>query len=117
MIRRGFWLAAGAVLGLAGYRRVSRLARGLTGGTLVTQTPVGRMRPPAAAGETASASPALAVRPGHPAGRQPAGTLARVLAAVGFARDVRAGMAEYLDLHHRELARTLGSRSGRASSG
>jgi hypothetical protein len=32
MIRRGFWLVAGAALGVAGYRKVSRLARAVTGG-------------------------------------------------------------------------------------
>jgi isoaspartyl peptidase/L-asparaginase-like protein (Ntn-hydrolase superfamily) len=31
MMRRGFWLAAGAVLGVTGYRRATRLARMLTG--------------------------------------------------------------------------------------
>jgi len=31
MIRRGFWLAAGAVLGIAGYRKAARLGRALTG--------------------------------------------------------------------------------------
>jgi hypothetical protein len=30
---------------------------------------------------------------------------------------VRDGMAEYLELHHRELARNLGRRSNRTSSG
>ena len=30
MIRRLFWLAAGALLGVTGYRRVSRLARAVT---------------------------------------------------------------------------------------
>jgi hypothetical protein len=30
MIRRLFWLAAGALLGVTGYRRVSRLARTVT---------------------------------------------------------------------------------------
>jgi hypothetical protein len=32
MIRRMFWLIAGAALGVAGYRRVSRLARTVTPG-------------------------------------------------------------------------------------
>ncbi len=31
MIRRGFWLLAGAALGVTGYRKASRLARTLTG--------------------------------------------------------------------------------------
>jgi hypothetical protein len=38
MIRRGMWLAAGAVLGVAGYRRAARLARrrGRLAGLLTT---------------------------------------------------------------------------------
>jgi hypothetical protein len=36
---------------------------------------------------------------------------------MGFARDVRDGMAEYLELHHRELARNLGGQGSRTSSG
>jgi hypothetical protein len=35
MIRRGFWLAAGAVLGVTGYRRASRLAHKLRPASLV----------------------------------------------------------------------------------
>jgi hypothetical protein len=31
VIRRGFWLAAGAVLGVTGYRRATRFARALAG--------------------------------------------------------------------------------------
>jgi hypothetical protein len=31
MIRRGFWLAVGATLGITGYRKATRLARTLTG--------------------------------------------------------------------------------------
>lgn len=32
MMRRLFWMIAGALLGVSGYRRVSRLARALTAG-------------------------------------------------------------------------------------
>ena len=64
MIRRSFWLAAGAFLGVAGYRRVTRTAKAL--------------RPPM-------------VRTGRgAAGRGGTETIA-------FVRDVRAGMADYLD--------------------
>ncbi len=58
MIRRGFWLAAGAVLGVTGYRRVTRLARALTG-----QPPAQRARA-AAAGMVSAASFAKDVRVG-----------------------------------------------------
>jgi len=36
MMRRGFWLLAGVVLGIAGYRRATRLARDLTRPARVT---------------------------------------------------------------------------------
>jgi hypothetical protein len=68
VIRRGFWLTTGAVLGVTGYRRATRLARMLT---MPTAT-----------------SPAGARR----------STTRRAVAAAGFARDVRDGMAEYWDL-------------------
>lgn len=71
MIRRGFWLATGAVLGVTGYRRATRLARMLT---MPTTT-----------------SPASARR----------SNFQRAVATAGFARDVRDGMAEYWDLHRR----------------
>jgi hypothetical protein len=73
MIRRGFWLLLGAVLGVTGYRRLSRVAKALLPhGELVSQ-----LRAPA------------------PKRRSSAGTIA-------FIRDVRAGMADYLD-RHREV--------------
>jgi hypothetical protein len=56
VIRRGFWLVAGAVLGISGYRRLTRLVN---------------------AGK---------------ADRRAAGSAA-------FVRDVRAGMADYMDRH------------------
>jgi len=91
MIRRAFWLALGAVLGVTGYRRaVRRVAallrpvRGLTGG--------GRALP-AAHGPAVTDAPAL----------RRAGALARDLGPVaGFLRDAREGMDDYLDSHARE---------------
>ncbi|HXW46254.1 MAG TPA: hypothetical protein VEL03_15815 [Streptosporangiaceae bacterium] len=60
MIRRGFWLVAGAALGITGYRKVTRLARTLTGQQ--------------AAGLAGPRSAAVAdSRPGRLAGRQPRG--------------------------------------------
>jgi hypothetical protein len=118
-MRRGLWLAAGAVLGVAGYRRASRLAGGLAGrGSRGADQPgqprgrdgsAGRL----AAGQPAAVGPVSLSRPAP--GR--ASTAARIGAAAGFVRDVRDGMAEYLELHHQELARNLESRSNRTSSG
>jgi hypothetical protein len=117
MIRRGFWLAAGAVLGITGYRKATRLVRTLTG-----QAQHGRSTAvlPAAARASIVAQQARLALPSRPATR-PGGRAASVVAgaasAAGFVRDVRDGMAEYWDLHRGELDRTLGSQSGRSSSG
>jgi hypothetical protein len=77
MIRRGFWFLLGAVLGVSGYRKLTRTAKALLPhGELVSQL---HARTPVA-------------RPGRRAG---SGTIA-------FVRDVRTGMADYLD-RHREI--------------
>ena len=101
MIRRGFWLLIGAALGVTGYRRVTRLARLLT--------------VPRSAGSLARSGRAA---PAHGA-RSP---VARAVAAAGFVRDVRDGMAEYWELHRGDLdpvlgGRTLEGQSDRTSSG
>jgi hypothetical protein len=97
VIRRGFWLVAGAVLGVTGYRRATRLVRSL-----------------------APAVPARPVSPGVVAGRadrRPLLTGRAVLAGAAragrgaaqgaaFVRDVSDGMAEYWDRPGRH---TLGS--------
>jgi hypothetical protein len=101
MIRRGFWVATGAVLGVTGYRRVTRLASMLNmsksrPGPGSTAAP--RMRP--APGRVLAQT-----RPGRVAPRGVAAAsdvrthIARAVAAAGFLRDVRDGMAEYWDLH------------------
>jgi hypothetical protein len=125
-MRRGLWLAAGAVLGVAGYRRATRMVDTLAHGGFRGVVPPGQHR--GGAGSTgrravrgsATTVRAAAGRPdsaGHPTPGRPASTAAKIAATAGFVRDVRDGMAEYLELHHRELARNLGSRSNRTSSG
>jgi hypothetical protein len=86
MIRRGFWMAVGAALGVSGYRRASRLARTVFpagAGTALAARSGGRARPPAITGRSLLAAAASAGR----------GTAQ----GVAFARDVREGMAEYFD--------------------
>jgi hypothetical protein len=78
MMRRLFWMIAGALVGVTGYRRVSRLARAITAG--------GR-------------------RGTAPARSRGAG-LAR--GAARFARDVRDGMDLYTDRQLQLAGRTLG---------
>ncbi len=124
-MRRGLWLAAGAVLGVAGYRRATRLVDDLLRGGSRGVVPTAQH-----GGDSGSAwrrrvggSATVSAAAGHPdSARQsalgrPASTAARIAASAVFVRDVRDGMAEYLELHHRELARNLGSRSNRTSSG
>lgn len=85
MIRRGFWLTAGVVLGVTGYRRVTRLANALA----VPRTPGIRSLP----GPGPTTGPRMLA---PPAARR--SHAARVVAAARFVQDVRDGMAEYRDL-------------------
>jgi hypothetical protein len=77
MIRRAAWLTIGAVLGITGYRRVTRAARVLLPAPNLL-TPLSRR---AAGNGQARSAPR----------RRGAGVTA------AFVRDVRAGMADYLD--------------------
>ncbi len=126
MIRRGFWLATGAVLGVTGYRKATRIARNLTGQAAPGTAMQGRLRQPSAiqlrwrsplalrmrsaAGAASSAGSAVSARHARPA--RPA---ERAASAAGFVRDVQEGMAEYWDLHRADIDRTLKSQ-GRTTS-
>ena len=78
MIRRGSWLLLGAVLGISGYRRLARVAKALMPqGELASQL----------RGRAEATGPSR-----RAAGRAGAETIA-------FVRDVRTGMADYLDRH------------------
>jgi hypothetical protein len=125
-MRRGLWLAAGAVLGVAGYRRATRLVDDLVHGASVEVVPPGQHRGGSGSAgrravRRAATVTAVAAGPPDSAGQsapgRPASTVAKIAATAGFVRDVRDGMAEYLELHHRELARNLEGRSNRTSSG
>ena len=80
MIRRLFWLVAGVLLGVTGYRRATRLVRAL------------------ALGGPGSRRAAAAARP---RGRE------LMRGAAEFAHDVREGMELYTDRHPRLAGRTL----------
>lgn len=110
MISRGLWLVAGAVLGVTGYRRITRMLRPAPGRRAVREP----SRPP------------VAVAGVVPSRELPAASgvlLVRVLRAVGhtgretglFLRDVRMGMAEYLDRHPGRSGNTLITQPPRAS--
>jgi len=92
MMRRLFWMIAGALLGVTGYRRVSRLARAVT------------------AGDRRGAAP------GRPRGRDftrgdrthgPWTHRGWARSAARFARDVRDGMELYTNRHPQLAGRTL----------
>jgi len=135
MIRRGFWLLAGAALGVTGYRKATRLVQALTGQAMLgapaaTQQRRGVQVPkPAHAVRPGQAQhqlvPSRLARPAQPAAKPapvtPAARIAtaaaRATAAAGFVRDVRDGMAEYWDLHRSESDRTLGSQRDHMWSG
>jgi hypothetical protein len=102
VIRRGFWLTAGAVAGIYGYRRASavarRLAVTLNPGTGSLAAP--GLAPAAGVGATAKLAPAARVT-GRRARR---GALALARQTYRFSCDVREGMELYR-LEHSAPAR------------
>ena len=94
MIRRLFWMTAGALLGVTGYRRVSRLARAVTAGGRPSDRTYRRA--------SAHPTPGAWARRGWTHG------------AALFARDVRDGMELYANRHPRLAGRTLESQQARA---
>lgn len=106
MIRRGFWLVAGAALGISGYRRAGRLLRGTGIGTGIgtgSALAVPGAQPPLRPGRALLAAAASAGR----------GTVH----GLAFARDVADGMAEYLDRESPAPGRTLGRQPRHANQG
>jgi hypothetical protein len=85
MMRRLFWVIAGALLGVTGYRRLRRLARAVTPGGRRDMARGRDLTP---------------------------GGWAR--GAALFARDVREGMELYADRHPRLAGRTLEGQQARA---
>ena len=93
MIRRLFWLIAGVLLGVTGYRRATRLARAFALGGRGGRAAPGSRR----AGMAAT-----------PHGRD------LMRGAAEFAHDVREGMELYTDRHPRLAGRTLEGQQTRA---
>jgi hypothetical protein len=124
VIRRGFWLTAGAVLGIAGYRQARQLGKALTGRSrpalagkqsalLAPRRALpGRWQPATLAGRhsaPAARRSALAARRSATNGGRPARAAGRGLGGLAFVRDVREGMAEYRVRHNGTAGSTLGS--------
>ena len=91
MIRRGFWLAAGAVTGIYGYRRVSAVGRRLSASVNSAELTQGAR---------------LARQ-----GRRTAVSVTRE--TFRFTRDVREGMELYMARHSVPAGSTLGAREAR----
>jgi hypothetical protein len=106
MIRRGFWLTAGAVTGIYGYRRASAVGRRLSG-------KLTRSGPASPGGPTSPGSPgspaSLATRgsPGIRRRRTRLGAISLTIQAVRFTRDVREGMELYMARHSAPAGPTL----------
>jgi len=83
VIRRAFWLGAGATAGILGYRRVCAVGRKVSG-------------------KVAGAAPVT--------GRTARGALGMAREAIGFTRDVREGMEVYIARHNAPAASTLETR-------
>lgn len=88
MIRRGFWLVTGAVIGVTGYRKVTKLGRVLTGQQSAVQLSPAPARRQISA-TTAGADGGATTTP------WPVRLAAGARSAAGFVRDVRDGMADY----------------------
>ena len=103
MIRRGFWLTAGAVTGIYGYRRVSAIGQRLS----ASLAPEARLAPgtsPRTAGPRPAspwAGPAFSVRQAR------RGALRLARETYRFTRDVRDGMEVYRLAHPEPAGSTV----------
>jgi hypothetical protein len=104
VIRRGFWLAAGAVTGIYGYRRVSAAGRRLSA-SLNPAEPAAAL--PQSARSAQSAQSARSARLARQ-GRRTAIRAARE--TYRFTCDVREGMDLYMARHSAPAGSTLGAR-------
>jgi hypothetical protein len=97
VIRRGFWLTAGAVTGIMGYRRVSAVGRRVSA-TLSPRTTL-------PSGTTLS--PRTTLSPGGRPRLTRRGAVGMARETFRFARDVREGMELYMARHSGPARSTL----------
>jgi len=102
MIRRGFWLTAGAVTGIYGYRRVSAAGRRLS----ATLTP-GRLAAASLAPEGTLELARAGARARVTGRRARRGAIALARESYRFTRDVREGMELYRLAHPAPAGSTL----------
>ena len=101
MIRRGFWLAAGAVTGIYGYRRVSAAGRRLSASRAPGSTTLGDRGHRGDRGNGNRVPVRLAVR------RTRRGAVALARETCRFTRDVREGLELYMVRHPAPAGSTL----------
>jgi hypothetical protein len=118
MIRRGFWLTAGAVTGIYGYRRVAAAGRRLS----ATLTP-GRLAPEGTRERTLESrlegtlDLARAGARARTAGRRARrGAIAAARETYRFTRDVREGMELYRRAHPAPAGSTLSTSQNRSAN-
>jgi hypothetical protein len=102
MIRRGFWLTAGAVTGIYGYRRVAAAGRRLS----ATLTP-GRLTPASLAPEGSLELARAGARARVTGRRARRSAIALARESYRFTRDVREGMELYRLAHPAPAGSTL----------
>jgi len=114
MIRRGFWLTAGAVTGIYGYRRVAAAGRRLS----ATLTP-GRLAPEGTRERTLEGTLELAragARARSTGRRARRGAIAVARETYRFTRDVREGMELYRRAHPAPAGSTLSTSQNRSAN-
>jgi hypothetical protein len=109
VIRRGFWLAAGAATGIYGYRRVSAVGRRLSA-SLNPAEPAAALTPSARSAQSAqSARSARSAQSARLARRGGRGAIGLARETYRFTRDVREGMDLYMARHSAPAGSTLGA--------
>ena len=103
MIRRGFWLAAGAATGIYGYRRVSAVGRRLSA-SLNPAEPAAALTQSARSARSARNARRPDARLARRGGR---GAIGLARETYRFTRDVREGMDLYMARHSAPAGSTL----------
>jgi uncharacterized low-complexity protein len=123
VIRRAFWLGAGAAAGIMGYRRVEAIGRQVSGKVTGTVTGAGIGKSGAGksgagksgagksgAGKSGVGKPVLKRSAGGATRRATRGALRLARESMRFTRDVREGMDLYMARHNAPRASTLNTR-------
>jgi hypothetical protein len=113
VIRRAFWLGAGAAAGIMGYRRVEAIGRQVSGKVTGTVTGAGIGKSgigKSGAGKSGAGKPVLKRSAGGATRRATRGALRLARESMRFTRDVREGMDLYMARHNAPRASTLNTR-------